>query len=1328
MDLYMMNCELLATCSALGYLEGDTYHKEPDCLESVKDLIRYLRHEDDTRDIRQQLGAAQILQNDLIHLVIQHHNDKQLFDAVIRLMVNLTQPALLCFGKLPADATFRHHFLQIDSYLQAYKEAFANERLFGVLSEKLYDLLQMDWEEREEEHNLLIERILLLVRNILHVPADPEEEKNVDDDASVHDRVLWAVHMSGMDDLVKFLASSDTEQQWCMHILETVSLMFRDQNAEQLAATGQARSRDPDVKDLEILRQREMAEKKSRVFQRGSRHSRFGGSYVVQGLKSIGDKDIIYHKGLHNFKNYTHDLGKDMKRVPKRRQQARDTEPRRRSALNVRLFLKEFCIDFLENCYNRLMCIVKDHLIREKAQQHDETYYLWSMAFFMAFNRKFRFRPELVSETVSIRTFHYIEQNLTNYYEMMVTDKKEASSWARRMHLALKAYQELLTNVNEMDHSKEEAVRESSKVIKNNIFYLMEYRELFLALFRKFDETKQPRSFLKDLVETTHLFLKMLEKFCKTKGTIVVQNRRVKKKKKKRKQSSEEQHKSPEELEEIWKSISEELKECVVGSKDLPEAVVPFDAASEIPVEEQRTEALIRIQNGLLSGKAPESLVLLRSAREVWPEGDVFGTLEMEHEEEIELLKQIIFADLPRSKHVQAEDLPEEEEEEEEIEEEELTSVQVSEKEFNFLDYMRRFANSSVVKTYVLLLKNYQQNSAHTNHCAVKMLHRIAYDLKMEALLFQLSVFCLFNCILSDAAASVYKELVSFSKYILNKFFALAATNNKAYVELLFWKNTTVVREMTEGYKKPGEEESDANRKRLKWTPEEEEELRGLYLQYKEVENGDVVDSILANLKPGTRTRKQIINHLVQMGLAESVKDFKREVKGTRIVIWTEDQEFELQHLYEDFRETDDILGNIMKNITAKRSKARIVDKLISMGLISERKELYKKRRKKGKSTGMSEEEFLRDLGIDGKDIDINDEEESEEEEEVDEEEEECESAKFEQKPKESKRKDKENDSFSDKKIHSLLKSLEEEGLSSPVVWLQNCLNRAAEDREEDGFSQSIPLVPLTEENEDSMENKTFQKLLKKLGVRPPANEQESFWRIPDKLSPGQLRKMAASLDYLPPDNAAETQLESEDQDKGLEQRAAALRALLLARKKKTGIMSLEENEEQENEPTTVHFETDDQDERPKRVMKRSHVVDSDDEELVINEELKETDQQLLDTSSENKPKSNRPKRVFKRTHVVDSEDEELVINEELKETDQQLLDTSSENKPKSNRPKVKRSKLVDSDDEDDLATESQGEASMKLGHTGAGSDSEMEEDIKPTKKKRLRIEDEEED
>lgn len=57
---------------------------------------------------------------------------------------------------------------------------------------------------------------------------------------------------------------------------------------------------------------------------------------------------------------------------------------------------------------------------------------MWAMAFFMAFNRAVSFRPGFVSETLSVRAFHFVEQNLTNYYEMMLTDRKEAASWARR--------------------------------------------------------------------------------------------------------------------------------------------------------------------------------------------------------------------------------------------------------------------------------------------------------------------------------------------------------------------------------------------------------------------------------------------------------------------------------------------------------------------------------------------------------------------------------------------------------------------------------------------------------------------------------------------------------------------------------------------------------------------------------------------------------------------------------------------------------------------------------------------------------------------------------
>uniref|UniRef100_A0A4W6EZF2 Timeless circadian clock n=1 Tax=Lates calcarifer TaxID=8187 RepID=A0A4W6EZF2_LATCA len=1067
-DLLRMNCELLATCSALGYLEGDTYHKEIDCLESVKDLIRYLRHEDDTRDVRQQLGAGQIVQNDLLPIIIQHGQDKALFDACIRLMVNLTQPAMLCFGKVPDDPVFRHHFLQVTSHLQAYKEAFASERVFGILSETLYTFLQLDWEQRQEEDNLLIERILLLVRNVLHVPADPSEEKKVDDDASVHDRLLWAIHMSGFDDLVKFLASAQSEQQWSMHVLEIISLMFRDQTPEALVSAGHARSVEEKLRDsqeLEALRQREQAAKRSRTLQRGTRHSRFGGSYVVQGLKSIGDRDVIYHRNLHNFKNYSHDTGKEVRRVPKRNRQAKECKDKRRSALNVRLFLREFCVDFLENCYNHLMYLVKESLIREQTQQHDETYYLWALSFFMAFNRGNGFRADLVSETMSIRAFHFIERNITNYYEMMLTDRKEATSWSRRMHLALKAYQELLLTVNEMDRSQDESIRQSSNVIKSNIFYLMEYREIFLTLLRKFDETKQPHSYLKDLVESTHLFLRMLERFCKGRRNLMVQRKRVKRKKSHAEKNQSPPETSPEALEETWKIVEEELRatgfQVSVGI-----SIVPFDATSETPLEEQRTEAMVRVQDALLTRLGPEALGLLRAAREVWPEGDVFGSADVEPEEELELLKQILHANLPRSSP--PEPMVEDDDDGAELEEEELESVQVSETEFNFLDFVKRFASPNIVRPYLLLLKSYSKNTPHTNHCITRMLHRLAVDLKMDALLYQLSVFNVFNKILSDPAASAYKELVTFAKYVLNRFFSLAAQNNKAYVELLFWKNVGAVREMTEGYGKEGL----VSLFKPTWTEEEEEELRKLYEEHCHSEVPDIVETLLPLLSNSNRTRRQVVTQLVRMGLVDNAKELKKI--GTRIVLWTEEQEQELQMLNCTFID---------------RSRARVVDKLLSMGLVSERRELYKKRSRKAQGKSMS----------------------------------------------------------------------------GPLLWLQNCLNKTANDREEDGFSQPVPLVPLTEANEDAMDNKSFQKLLRKLGMRAPANEQESFWRIPAKISVSQLRNAAAALSSRedepeggveqseprsPTGELREEQEEEEEVVSG-EQRAQALRALLLARKRK---------------------------------------------------------------------------------------------------------------------------------------------------------------------------------
>ena len=54
-------------------------------VETVKDLIRFLKREDESCDIRRQLGHAQILQNDLIPILKTYKDDRILWETVIRL-------------------------------------------------------------------------------------------------------------------------------------------------------------------------------------------------------------------------------------------------------------------------------------------------------------------------------------------------------------------------------------------------------------------------------------------------------------------------------------------------------------------------------------------------------------------------------------------------------------------------------------------------------------------------------------------------------------------------------------------------------------------------------------------------------------------------------------------------------------------------------------------------------------------------------------------------------------------------------------------------------------------------------------------------------------------------------------------------------------------------------------------------------------------------------------------------------------------------------------------------------------------------------------------
>lgn len=82
----LLAAEITATCSALGYFDAKSnkYYADSNTLETVKDLIRYLRRDNGNHDTRRQLGETKVLQTDLLPLMKSYWEETELFDVLLR--------------------------------------------------------------------------------------------------------------------------------------------------------------------------------------------------------------------------------------------------------------------------------------------------------------------------------------------------------------------------------------------------------------------------------------------------------------------------------------------------------------------------------------------------------------------------------------------------------------------------------------------------------------------------------------------------------------------------------------------------------------------------------------------------------------------------------------------------------------------------------------------------------------------------------------------------------------------------------------------------------------------------------------------------------------------------------------------------------------------------------------------------------------------------------------------------------------------------------------------------------------------------------------------
>lgn len=202
-----LSAELTATCAVLGYYDGTNYHLDKYCLgkvfyfmlfesglfiskldlyifdnainlliDVIKDLIRYLKRDDDTHSIRRFLGRTKLLQTDLVKILIHHVSNIELWDVLLRyyiakynlncvyvtknpynsitydfvflflyrLVINLTSSAFVIYNEqVPTEKTMHNFYQQIISYLHEYKTALTDDHVWLAVAGRLGNLLSI---------------------------------------------------------------------------------------------------------------------------------------------------------------------------------------------------------------------------------------------------------------------------------------------------------------------------------------------------------------------------------------------------------------------------------------------------------------------------------------------------------------------------------------------------------------------------------------------------------------------------------------------------------------------------------------------------------------------------------------------------------------------------------------------------------------------------------------------------------------------------------------------------------------------------------------------------------------------------------------------------------------------------------------------------------------------------------------------------------------------------------------------------------------------------------------------------------------------------------
>ncbi|KAL3118996.1 hypothetical protein niasHT_003779 [Heterodera trifolii] len=540
--------EVQSLINTLGFLNNGVYYPEPDCFQSVRDLIRYLHRDDRHFTVRRLCMGHNIVKSDLVPILNSEISD-ELFGATLRLCVNLCQPTLLAFGgKLPGENEFDlwQIFYEIETSLVQSLGAFTDVILFKKFFVNIQQYFDKDWEDRSENQRLLVERIFVLLSYVFAIGTEsPAKYVSVPEvDYCDREKAIKCLFSSGIETIFLKLSINSTEREFCCYIVSILALVFGSLNPLTVSrGDDDLPGSKPEEKALfegDEAAKIELAKCEEANKRMANRRSFLTGTFTLKGVKAFNsENDFVLRGTVANKENGQSTVAtplkalserKRPKRLPKNLQMSSDIDGRlsEKQTDNLQLLAPEamrsmkdfFWRLLIEGRYNKLMKMTREIAFigsdRHNSQNKlNEQHFLSLATFALAFARHSHISCQNVSATFSVEFFHMVTSYMTNCFELMKADRHSIRKYAFYARHAIRNFKEMMIMLNSISNSKFVTDKDHFEQFCQQVFEIEEYRELVGNSLAQLSPAGTTNKMLQDLLIANHYFLHVMEKNAK---------------------------------------------------------------------------------------------------------------------------------------------------------------------------------------------------------------------------------------------------------------------------------------------------------------------------------------------------------------------------------------------------------------------------------------------------------------------------------------------------------------------------------------------------------------------------------------------------------------------------------------------------------------------------------------------------------------------------------------------------------------------------------------------------------------------------------------------